>query len=186
MAGVVSRAGCHISVGDCLRHASSAESIPQLTTHITTMLARSLLARSLPARSLRPARKLHAGARLRFATPTGSPTAEALMNNPKARDMFAKVGKHPAVVEAIVELSEILKRHGIGKHVVQLPCRSRLTSSSDAHSGERPSMVQIARVLMDKDFREASMKLKDKMEEAGVEMKEFAVSRLGAQAACAC
>ncbi|KAL8286110.1 hypothetical protein RB601_005791 [Gaeumannomyces tritici] len=123
------------------------------------MFARSL-ARAL-ARPLGPAaplqlRRLHASARLR-ATTKDSPTPEELMANPKMRDLFTKVSKHPAVLEAIAGLGEILQRHGI-----------------DAHSGQRPGMVQMAKVLVDKDFREASQKLKDEMDKAGIDTQEFA------------
>ncbi|KAL8339367.1 hypothetical protein RB601_005791 [Gaeumannomyces tritici] len=139
------------------------------------MFARSL-ARAL-ARPLGPAaplqlRRLHASARLR-ATTKDSPTPEELMANPKMRDLFTKVSKHPAVLEAIAGLGEILQRHGIGESPA-VSSMSLPANISDAHSGQRPGMVQMAKVLVDKDFREASQKLKDEMDKAGIDTQEFA------------
>ncbi|CAH0050647.1 unnamed protein product [Clonostachys solani] len=96
------------------------------------------------------ARQLQATSR-RHAS-TGPPNmAEMMYRDPKLRDTFEKLARHPGAILAMQNISQIIQNKGF-------------------QPGKMPSKMDMLKLMMDKEFREAAQKLTEEMQNAGVEI----------------
>ncbi|KAF5563650.1 7-aminocholesterol resistance [Fusarium napiforme] len=98
-------------------------------------------------------RQIHVTPR-RFASadqPPNMQQLESMMNDPHIRETFEKLSRHPPAIEAMQKMGDIIKSKGL------------------ATSGP-PSKMDIMKLMMDKEFRDAATKLTTEMQNAGVEI----------------
>ncbi|KAF5710083.1 7-aminocholesterol resistance [Fusarium mundagurra] len=98
-------------------------------------------------------RQIHVTPR-RFASadqPPNMQQLESMMNDPHIRETFEKLSRHPPAIEAMQKMGDIIKSKGL------------------ATSGP-PSKMDIMKLMMDKEFRDAAMTLTTEMQNAGVEI----------------
>ncbi|KAK7418025.1 hypothetical protein QQX98_004164 [Neonectria punicea] len=79
------------------------------------------------------------------------PNLSEMMNDPKVRETFEKLGRHPPAIVAMQKVGEIIKSKGL-------------------EPGKPPSKMDMLKLMMDKDFREAAQTLTTEMQNAGVEI----------------
>ncbi|KAG4256579.1 hypothetical protein FPRO04_08156 [Fusarium proliferatum] len=98
-------------------------------------------------------RQIHVTPR-RFASadqPPNMQQLESMMNDPHIRETFEKLSRHPPAIEAMQKMGDIIKSKGL------------------ATSGP-PSKMDIMKLMMDKEFRDAATTLTTEMQNAGVEI----------------
>ncbi|KAM0084705.1 hypothetical protein ACKRZS_003053 [Fusarium odoratissimum] len=98
-------------------------------------------------------RQIHVTPR-RFASadqPPNMQQIESMMNDPHIRETFEKLSRHPPAIEAMQKMGDIIKSKGL------------------ATSGP-PSKMDIMKLMMDKEFRDAATTLTTEMQNAGVEI----------------
>ncbi|EWG54670.1 hypothetical protein FVEG_12822 [Fusarium verticillioides 7600] len=98
-------------------------------------------------------RQIHVTPR-RFASadqPPNMQQLESMMNDPHIRETFEKLSRHPPAIEAMQKMGDIIKSKGL------------------ATSGP-PSKMDIMKLMMDKEFRDAATNLTTEMQNAGVEI----------------
>ncbi|KAM0185786.1 hypothetical protein ACHAPA_011974 [Fusarium lateritium] len=111
---------------------------------------RSLIARPL----LRVAsRQIHVTPR-RFASADQPPNMnqiESMMNDPQIRDTFEKLSRHPPAIAAMQKMGDVIKSKGLD-------------------TTQPPSKMDIMKLMMDSEFRDAATTLTTEMQNAGVEI----------------
>ncbi|KAM0342548.1 hypothetical protein ACHAPU_009399 [Fusarium lateritium] len=111
---------------------------------------RRLIARPL----LRVAtRQFHVTPR-RFASADQPPNMnqiESMMNDPQIRDTFEKLSRHPPAIAAMQKMGDVIKSKGLD-------------------TTQPPSKMDIMKLMMDSEFREAATTLTTEMQNAGVEI----------------
>ncbi|KAM5346134.1 hypothetical protein ACJ41O_009139 [Fusarium nematophilum] len=101
-----------------------------------------LIARSFIRVNLRP---LHVTPR-RHASADPPNLPEMMMNDPKIRDTFEKLSRHPPAIIAMQKVGDIIKSKGF-------------------EPGKAPSKMEVVKLMMDKEFREAAQTVFMKMME---------------------
>ncbi|TLS26602.1 hypothetical protein PpBr36_04223 [Pyricularia pennisetigena] len=89
-----------------------------------------------------------------------------LRSDPWVKEATGKIAQNPEAVKAIMEFEQILKAKGF-----------------DFRAGQQPSKLQMMKLMLDKDFRQAMLKLAEEMQKAGIDgnspqMKEM-MKRMG-------
>ncbi|KAF5664802.1 7-aminocholesterol resistance proteini [Fusarium heterosporum] len=111
---------------------------------------RRLIARPL----LRVAtRQIHVTHR-RFASADQPPNMnqiESMMNDPAIRDTFEKLSRHPPAIAAMQKMGDVIKSKGLD-------------------TTQPPSKMDIMKLMMDSEFRDAATTLTTEMQNAGVEI----------------
>ncbi|KAL6916403.1 hypothetical protein FSST1_007898 [Fusarium sambucinum] len=98
-------------------------------------------------------RQMHVTPR-RFASadqPSNMNDIESMMNDPLIRDTFEKLSRHPPAIMAMQKMAEVLKGKGLD-------------------GSKPPSKMDLMKLMMDKEFRDASTELTTEMQNAGVEI----------------
>ncbi|KAF4470788.1 hypothetical protein FALBO_2303 [Fusarium albosuccineum] len=106
-----------------------------------------LVARPLMRVSMRP---IHVTAR-QCAAADPPNLSEMMMNDPKVRETFEKLSRHPPAIIAMQKVGEIIKSKGF-------------------EPGQPPSKMEVVKLMMDKEFREAAQTLTTEMQNAGIEI----------------
>ncbi|EEU34993.1 uncharacterized protein NECHADRAFT_37325 [Fusarium vanettenii 77-13-4] len=107
-----------------------------------------LVSRPLSRVAMRP---LHVTAR-RFASADPPNLPEMMMNDPKIRETFEKLSRHPPAIIAMQKVGDIIKSKG------------------RFEPGQPPSKMEVMKLLMDKEFRDAAQTLTTEMQNAGIEI----------------
>ncbi|KAH8663831.1 hypothetical protein BGZ61DRAFT_484889 [Ilyonectria robusta] len=87
----------------------------------------------------------------RFAAASPPNMPEMMMNDPKVRETFEKLSRHPPAIAAMQKVGDIIKGKGFD-------------------ATKPPSKMDMMRLMMDKQFQEAAQTLYDEMQNAGIEM----------------
>ncbi|KAJ4178661.1 hypothetical protein NW755_013033 [Fusarium falciforme] len=111
-----------------------------------------LVARPLSRVAMRP---LHVTPR-RLASADPPNLSEMMMNDPKIREMFEKLSRHPPAIIAMQKVGDIIKSKGF-------------------EPGKPPSKMEVMKLLMDKEFRDAAQTLTTEMQNAGIEINPDAL-----------
>ncbi|KAJ4127828.1 hypothetical protein NW768_008105 [Fusarium equiseti] len=115
---------------------------------------RRIIARPMAMPIMRIAtRPMHATPR-RFASadqPPNMSEVEAMMNDPLIRDTFEKLSRHPPAIAAMQRMGDVIKSKGLD-------------------TSKPPSKMDLMKLMMDKEFRDASTELTTEMQNAGVEI----------------
>ncbi|KAG8672873.1 hypothetical protein FPOAC2_06286 [Fusarium poae] len=114
---------------------------------------RRLIARPVAMPIMRVAtRQMHVTPR-RFASADqpNMNNIESMMNDPLIRDTFEKLSRHPPAIMAMQKMAEVLKSKGVD-------------------GSKPPTKMDLMKLMMDKEFRDASTELTTEMENAGVEI----------------
>lgn len=109
-----------------------------------------LVARPLSRVAMRP---IHVTARrLASADPPNLP--EMMMNDPKIRETFEKLSRHPPAIIAMQKVGDIIKSKGSET----FPASDELLiySRTGFEPGQPPSKMEVMKLLMDKEFRDAA------------------------------
>ncbi|KAH7313596.1 hypothetical protein B0I35DRAFT_480273 [Stachybotrys elegans] len=110
-------------------------------------IARAQQPRTLAAAAAAPSRRTFASE----SNPSMAELANRMQNDPQMRDMVEKLAKHPGAVAAMSKLGELLKTKGVDP-------------------GSSPSRMQLVKLMMDSEVREAAVKLNEEMRAAGIDM----------------
>ncbi|KAL2688979.1 hypothetical protein Neosp_003029 [[Neocosmospora] mangrovei] len=99
-------------------------------------------------------RPLHVTAR-RFASADPPNLPEMMMNDPKIRETFEKLSRHPPAIIAMQKVGDIIKSKGNG---ILSPAsdESFIYSRTGFEPGQPPSKMEVMKLLMDKEFRDAA------------------------------
>ncbi|KAH7129060.1 hypothetical protein EDB81DRAFT_764208 [Dactylonectria macrodidyma] len=95
-------------------------------------------------------RQTHATSR-RFAAAGPPNLPEMMMNDPKIRETFEKLSRHPPAIAAMQRVGDIIKEKGFD-------------------TTKPPSKMAMIRLMMDKEFQEAAQTLSTEMQNAGIDM----------------
>ncbi|CAJ0546880.1 Ff.00g015070.m01.CDS01 [Fusarium sp. VM40] len=98
-------------------------------------------------------RQIHVTPR-RFASADQPPNMnqiESMMNDPQIRDTFEKLSRHPPAIAAMQKMGEVIKSKGLD-------------------TTQPPSKMDIMKLMMDSEFRDAATTLTTEMQNAGVEI----------------
>jgi hypothetical protein len=92
------------------------------TRQIATMIARSLFARPFLRMATRPLRlrQFHVSPPRRYAVPEQPNWEEMMRNDPKLQDTLAKLARHPSALQAMQNVSRIIKDQGTAAHSLLL------------------------------------------------------------------
>ncbi|KAF4978159.1 hypothetical protein FZEAL_5404 [Fusarium zealandicum] len=131
--------------------------------------ARRLIARPFLRIAARP---IHVTAR-RFAAADPPNMSEAMMNDPKIRETFEKLSRHPPAMAAMQKLGEIVKSKGIYSKSLRLLLadRTEAVSRTGFDANTPPSKMDMMKLVADYEFREAAQELQTEMQNAGIKIQ---------------
>ncbi|TLD24150.1 hypothetical protein PspLS_06369 [Pyricularia sp. CBS 133598] len=78
--------------------------------------------------------------------------AKKLREDPWVKEATGKIAQSPDAVNAIMEFEQVLKAKGY-----------------DFRAGQQPSKLQMMKLMMDSEFRQAMLKLAEEMQKAGID-----------------
>ncbi|RGP74591.1 hypothetical protein FSPOR_1168 [Fusarium sporotrichioides] len=117
-------------------------------------------------------RQIHVTPR-RFASadqPSNMNNIESMMNDPLIRDTFEKLSRHPPAIAAMQKMGEVIKSKGMDPCTHE-ECVQYLTADNTGLDASKPpSKMDLMKLMMDKEFRDASTELTTEMQNAGVEI----------------
>ncbi|KAH7304565.1 hypothetical protein B0I35DRAFT_445042 [Stachybotrys elegans] len=98
-----------------------------------------------------------------------------MQNDPKIREMVEKQAQHPGAVAAISKLGELLKTKGVARsvlwdvhtHTVHIVI---FCEPDRVDPGSSPNCMQLVKLMMGSEVREAAVKLNEEMHAAGIDM----------------
>ncbi|KAF5017277.1 hypothetical protein F66182_10814 [Fusarium sp. NRRL 66182] len=87
----------------------------------------------------------------RFASAEPPNMSEMMMNDPRIRETFEKLSRHPPAIAAMQRMGDIIKEKGLD-------------------ASNPPTKMDLMKLMMDKGFRDAAQALTTEMQNAGVEI----------------
>jgi hypothetical protein len=77
-----------------------------------------------------------------------------MMNDPKIRETFEKLSRHPPAIIAMQKVGDIIKSKG--NEISPASDELLIYSRTGFEPGKPPSKMEVMKLLMDKEFRDAA------------------------------